>query len=333
MARNTNVRDPIRGDYPQPKVKQPDWKPKYLPQQPLPDTSDAKKREDLSQEFQQRYQQFAPQPITSVSQTGPEELQKTLAMRESALQGYQAPELEAMRSQIAAGQQAAQQQRERALQAALAKQGIRGGSAAALQAQQAQLAAREKAGMDTEMMLRQAERQRQALGEYETGVTSAYNLEQRQRFAQLANKLAAEQAAQAELGGQRGLKEAGLYSEAQKQIAEAAGGGGCCFIFLEANNGVLDRIARKSRDELMTNKNRRGYYKLSEVLVPLMRKYPVVKFLVNWTMVKPMISAGKWKYKENKIGKIFAPVAYFWLGLFDYLGSDHSFQRENGEIV
>jgi hypothetical protein len=107
----------------------------------------------------------------------------------------------------------------------------------------------------------------------------------------------------------------------------------CCFIFLEADEGVLNRVARKARDELMTPRNRRGYYKLAEVFVPLMRKSKIFKFAVKWGMVKPMIFAGKWKYKENRLGVLAAPIAHFWINMFDYLGGDHPFMRENGEII
>lgn len=108
-------------------------------------------------------------------------------------------------------------------------------------------------------------------------------------------------------------------------------GGGCCFIFLEANNGYLDIVARRYRDEHMTLRNQRGYYKLSEVLVPLMRKSRIVKFLVRTAMTRPMILAGKYFYGYGGIGWLFVPLAYWWVNLFDYLGQDHEFIRENGE--
>jgi hypothetical protein len=186
--------------------------------------------------------------------------------------------------------------------------------------------------MDTEMMLKQAQRQREALGEYEGGVKGSLEFAQKQQFADLARNLSMEQIIAAQ---QTAALQAEATKEYGKSMADASKeeGGGCCFIFIEADDGVLHRIARRARDELMTPKNRRGYYKLSEVLVPLMRKSPVVKFLVKWGMVNPMISFGKWKYGENKIGKLFKPVADFWFNTFDYLGGDHPFKRENGEMV
>jgi len=108
----------------------------------------------------------------------------------------------------------------------------------------------------------------------------------------------------------------------------------CCFIFLEARygNGTMDSVVRMYRDEHMTDKNKRGYYKLSEVLVPMMRKYKTVKFLTRLLMTDPMYFYGKYHYGYGKIGVIFKPITKFWLKTFDYLGTDHKFIRENGEI-
>lgn len=117
---------------------------------------------------------------------------------------------------------------------------------------------------------------------------------------------------------------------------QAGGGGPCCFIFLEARygDGTMDYVVRRFRDEEMTAKNRRGYYKLSEVLVPLMRKSKLVKLGVRALMTDPMVAYGKAYYGHgSKLGKLFKPVTKFWLGVFEYLGEDHSFIRENGEVV
>jgi hypothetical protein len=119
----------------------------------------------------------------------------------------------------------------------------------------------------------------------------------------------------------------------------AAGGsvssGSCCFILLEARygDGTMDKVVRRYRDEYMTDKNRRGYYKLAEVLVPLMRKSKVVKWIVTKTMADPLVTYGKYYYGQNKMGVIYAPVKNFWMKLFDILGGDTKFIRENGETV
>jgi hypothetical protein len=125
---------------------------------------------------------------------------------------------------------------------------------------------------------------------------------------------------------------------AEKQ-AEASrpsgGGGGCCFIFLEARygNGTMDNVVRRFRDAHMTNQNKRGYYKLSEVLVPLMRSSKIIKILVRVFMTDPLVAYGKAYYGGNKLGFLFTPVKNFWLKTFDYLGKEHKFIRENGEVI
>jgi len=109
----------------------------------------------------------------------------------------------------------------------------------------------------------------------------------------------------------------------------------CCFIMLEARygDGAMDKVVRKYRDEYMTDRNRRGYYKLAEVLVPFMRKSKVVKWVVTKTFADPLVSYGKYYYGENKYGVVFSPIKSFWMKVFDVLGGDTEFIRENGEVV
>ena len=116
---------------------------------------------------------------------------------------------------------------------------------------------------------------------------------------------------------------------------DASGGCGCCWVMLEARygNGVMDEVVRKFRDEYMTPRNKRGYYKLAEVLVPLMRRYKLFQKLIEWTFAYPAVKYGEWYYGRNKWGWVFTPFKYFWLGLFEILGQDTEFVRENGEVV
>lgn len=109
----------------------------------------------------------------------------------------------------------------------------------------------------------------------------------------------------------------------------------CCFIMLEARygDGTMDEVVRRYRDEHMTSRNKRGYYKLAEVVVPLMRKYPSVKWIVTKTFADPLVSYGKYYYGQNKHGVLFSPVKSFWMKVFDVLGQDTEFVRENGKVV
>jgi len=106
----------------------------------------------------------------------------------------------------------------------------------------------------------------------------------------------------------------------QSQRMSEAMGGGCCFIFIEANNGVLNRIARRYRDEHGTAEQRIGYKLLALFLVPLMREHRIVKESVKWLMVKPMIWAGKGFFGEQPSGKIFYPFLFGWLKIFESIG-------------
>ena len=120
-----------------------------------------------------------------------------------------------------------------------------------------------------------------------------------------------------------------------KKSGGGGGGGGCCFIMLEARygNGTMDEVVRRYRDEYMTQRNRRGYYKLAEVLVPLMRKSKVFKWVVTKTFADPLVAYGKYYYGQNKYGVLYSPIKSFWMKVFDVLGGKTEFIRENGEVV
>lgn len=142
------------------------------------------------------------------------------------------------------------------------------------------------------------------------------------------------------LSGTMGIGTSSLGGVGSGGSAASGGGGGgaggsCCFIMLEARygNGTMDRVVRRYRDEKITDRNKRGYYKLAEVFVPLMRKSKLFSFIVVKTFADPAVCYAKWYYGENKWGWIFKPLEKFWMSLFDTLGSDTKFIRENGETV
>lgn len=129
---------------------------------------------------------------------------------------------------------------------------------------------------------------------------------------------------------------AASYLQGRASAPSGGGGGGlCCFIMLEARygNGVMDEVVRRYRDEHVTQRNRRGYYKLAEVFVPLMRKSKLFKFAVSKLFADPLVSFAKWHYGQNRHGWVFKPVEGFWMNVFDLLGEDVPFIRENGEVV
>ena len=105
----------------------------------------------------------------------------------------------------------------------------------------------------------------------------------------------------------------------------------CCFIVLEVEEkNVLNKDVRKYRDEMMNDCNRAGYYKLAQVVVPLMRKSKLMKLFFKYLFVNPAKSWAKWHYHDKGIGWIFEPLRRFWLGMFTYLGKDHKLRVDNG---
>ena len=120
-----------------------------------------------------------------------------------------------------------------------------------------------------------------------------------------------------------------------------------CAIFLEGRHGdgTMDWVVRKYRDEVMSVKNARGYYKMAEVLVPFMRRSKLFKLIVMLLLIEPLFSYGRWYYRKEirsrnekvgirgRLGWIFAPVKTAWLKAWEFLGGDHPFIRWNGETI
>jgi len=157
-------------------------------------------------------------------------------------------------------------------------------------------------------------------------------------------------------GGAQGMGMAGLALGAGMGMAAAgaAGGGagmaglGClCQIFMEGRhgNGTMDWVVRKYRDENINERNARGYYKMSEVIVPLMRKNKLLKLLFFLFFIQPCFLWARWHYRDeikkrgekpgwgSRIGWVFGPVKRFWERLCYYLGQDHPYIRWNGELI
>jgi len=101
----------------------------------------------------------------------------------------------------------------------------------------------------------------------------------------------------------------------------------CCFIMLEIEDKKgLNEDIRKFRDLNMNITNRAGYYKLAQVVVPLMRKNKLVKWFFKYLFVVPAKSWTKWHYHGKGVGKVFGPLTRTWLKLFTYLGKNHKFK-------
>lgn len=98
----------------------------------------------------------------------------------------------------------------------------------------------------------------------------------------------------------------------------------CCFIFLEATNGLLPWWVRKSRDRYYMNcpDIARGYKRMAKWLVPLMRHVPLVKHAVNRWMVSPLILYGGWVHRieEYRECRMFRPYRNFWFAVWRLMG-------------
>lgn len=272
-------------------------------------------------------------PVDDKYKLRPGETEEFDLRREFKLEG---PEkfLEAQQAKIAGeetqGREAANLQAAQGLanlRATMARGGIRQGSTGGLQRQ----------SLRDIMLAQQGASGKAAQARLDLGVTGE-NMRRETNQMNLKNLLAGVEGVNT--FEMEKYKQQKAVEAAQKQAdatrAAASSGGGCCFIFLEARygNGTMDEVVRMYRDSNVTPERLRGYYKLSEVLVPLMRKYPLIKGLVRLTLTDPLVAYGKAYYgKGSKLGFIFKPLKDFWMKTFEYLGGKHEFIRENGEVI
>jgi hypothetical protein len=103
----------------------------------------------------------------------------------------------------------------------------------------------------------------------------------------------------------------------------------CCFIFLEVLNGQLPEYVRKGRDEFATGSRRNGYNWMASWLVPLMKRYAVIKNVVNHLLVKPFLVLGKHHYDPDGTFRgactwlLLRPYAQGWFTLWSTLSIFH----------
>lgn len=114
--------------------------------------------------------------------------------------------------------------------------------------------------------------------------------------------------------------------------SQAQGGINCCFIFAAAH-GSIHPIVRRYRDENTSLRTKRGYYWLSDRLVPKMRASARFTRLIRILMTTPMTSYGKFHYGLGKIGLIFVPITALWLLTFRILGHRPPYRRHNSDII
>lgn len=97
----------------------------------------------------------------------------------------------------------------------------------------------------------------------------------------------------------------------------------CCFIFMEAYNGVLPDSVRVCRDVFYEEEPRvaQGYKRSAKYIVPLMKKSKLFRWFINTTMIKPLTRYSRYLvYGETQHKKysIFKSIWFnFWKGCAD----------------
>lgn len=97
---------------------------------------------------------------------------------------------------------------------------------------------------------------------------------------------------------------------------------GCCFIFMEAYDGLMPWWVRKCRDAFYTKDRRNGYVRCSKWLVPMMEKSSFIRQLVNDLMIAPLTSYGGYlfKVKGYEDGRKYQGYTNFWFKVWDIIG-------------
>jgi hypothetical protein len=255
------------------------------------------------------------------------------------------PEYNAQKAQMNLAEQRQQQMAQRQLLAAQAKAGVRGGAAGAQQ---------ERLGEQTSLQRAAAEQ-----GLFVKNLGEREKLEKAQQFGNLSSELARMQLASADLAGQRGLQAASDTAAAQR--AAAAGAGGCCMVVAASTallgidsaeaaeiviasktSGALLKFkhpnagrfiyelnaTRQIRDKWCNNRERRGYYKTAEILVPYIESNSIAANAIYSSFVKPVVACS-----SGRAGFITRSLVKCWIKLFGIIGGEKPFTRNNGEVV
>jgi hypothetical protein len=151
-----------------------------------------------------------------------------------------------------------------------------------------------------------------------------------------------------------GASGGGQQANAQGSAGSAMAGGAlgcllskCCFLFRHARHrdGTEDWVIREYRDSMTTPEQKRGYYKMSEFLCPLMERHRLIRYAVKWLVCDPLVAYGKWFYRNHeyyadkkkglghRFGWVFAPIKKFWMKTWKHLGGEFEYIRSNGEVV
>jgi hypothetical protein len=156
-------------------------------------------------------------------------------------------------------------------------------------------------------------------------------------YGQLAGMGMAQAGAQAQVltntqhQGHGGIAGPLLY-QAGSQAVDKGMQSVCCFLAVAVDGLPLDPSVREYRDARCTRRRLRGYYRLSEWIVPRMRR-PRVHGLVRHLLVRPLTAYARWWAGRGGRGWALAPVAAAWCAAFGLLGLLGPVRRSNGEAI
>lgn len=305
------------------------------------------REEDLAAGRKRGAEEFGDGSLGRVDEGRSKDIADIIERRKAESNGFSDEEQNAFRekNQVDLNQSLAGKMR--ALKVAQAQSGVRGGLATAQQASAVKDANAANVANERELFLKNIDARRQGLANYETSVGGAekgelertmYNQGQvnKEKLGRLGTEFG-----YGSLGsGERAAlfqKWAGEdQAKATKEAAKESGGGLCSIIFFISiyGAGSIDAHARTFRDQQMSINEKRGYYKTSEFLVPLMEKSSFVRFAVKTTMTDPMMTYGRCYYgKGSKIGLACKPVVGLWMRFFNLVSGNKPFIRKNGEVI
>lgn len=186
------------------------------------------------------------------------------------------------------------------------------------------------------------EMRRTLAGRYQYGSgyegAAAKNLELSRAGARAGAWQAGEEARQGMLlnlagGGRQAAQQGyassgGMYSDVASRLANLratkAGqqtSAACCWMF--AMGEKLTEDVRNFRDIFFPKESviGKGYKLMSTAIVPLMKKSKAVTAIMNAICLNPLKACAEYHFGKNDYGIWFAPVGFFWVGLWAGIGA------------
>ena len=140
------------------------------------------------------------------------------------------------------------------------------------------------------------------------------------------------------LGNQTSMQNANTQASGAMNVANSIPsyiGSLCCFIMLEMYHGTMPSYVRKSRDKYYAYSPdmATGYRRVAYYLVPLIRRYSLVRALVWHLMVNPITKHLGYVHGIGKYSWINKKICRFWLKGWTVLGKGKRESVYNKEFV